>query len=94
MSTQVDRLRAEAVVALGLAKRKAYMDESEAAVNADVQQAAAGAKSDPELQALLKEPRVKAAMERIAADPGAIADYQDDAMVTEAMQRLQGYLTG
>ena len=91
-------LRAEAVVATGLSRRATYMAsgggpaESEAA--SDVQQATAAAKADPELQQLLQQPGVAAALEAIAADPRAIEQYANRPDVKAALDKLNGLLTG
>lgn len=70
------------------------MEDPVAEATADVAQASAAAKADPELQRVLSLPKVQAAMERIASNPQAINDYKDDPLVLSALERLNGLLIG
>lgn len=90
-----DTLRHEAVIALGIDRRSAFTEStaSESDAAADVQQASQAARADSELQELLRRPGVQSAMERIAANPSAIADEQDPD-VLEALNRLNALLKG
>lgn len=92
---EVSKLQAEAVVAAGLGKRSAFViPEDEVSAMDDVRQAAAKAKGDASLQTLLAKPEVKAAMERIAADPSAVREYANSPDVTRALEALNGMLQG
>ena len=90
-------LRAEAAVALGLGRSATYMADSGRAneeAAADVKQAVNAAKADPELQALLKIPEVAEALERIAANPRAVDEYENSPMVKQALDKLNALLSG
>lgn len=90
------RSREDVVQFLNLHKRATYYqaaaDPAEAA--ADVAQAQARAMANPEVQRLLRIPKVKAAMERIASNPAAVAEYADDPEVTSALAALNELLQG
>ena len=89
------KLRAEAVVALGLGRKATYyFDEQDLTEEKnDLQQAKSAAIADGELQSLMRRPNVKAALERIAANPSAMASEKDPD-VLDALQKLNGLLKG
>ena len=50
------------------------------------------AKADPELRLLLEQPGVMEALERIAADPHAVMEFQGSEMVMTALDKMHGLL--
>lgn len=95
-AVEVAKIRSEAVVAAGLGLRSTYMTDldSEIEAAADVKQASTAAHSDSDLQRLMRLPHVKAAMERIAADPSSIRELEQDPDVHQVLQKLNGFLKG
>ena len=85
--------RANIAATLGLSRKGAYLTGAEQKEeDVHLMQATAGASADVQLQQMLKNPEIAAALTVIARDPSALASYMHQPEVLEALDRLNMHL--